>query len=158
MPHLRSACFDNSLAVHVSLTDSLQYHWPVHQRPWRVLLCLYDNACERSLAICHKSRALCPVSRVLSDLYSLHVLNRNVDIIQMQNNNNQVKNICTERYESCLVREFHVSRNFILETQSHSPRWAPEWSWSDATTQSGQQCGYIRDQPSSLLQFPGICW
>ena len=31
-----------------------------------VLLCLCNNACKRSLAICHKSRALCPVSRFLS--------------------------------------------------------------------------------------------
>ena len=31
-----------------------------------VLSCLCDNACKRSLAICHKRRALCPVSRFLS--------------------------------------------------------------------------------------------
>ena len=31
-----------------------------------VLLCLCNNACKRSVAICHKSRALCPVSRLLS--------------------------------------------------------------------------------------------
>ena len=31
-----------------------------------VLLCLCNNACKRSLAICCKSRALCPVSRLLS--------------------------------------------------------------------------------------------
>ena len=31
-----------------------------------VLLCLCNNACKRSLAICRKSRALCPVSRLLS--------------------------------------------------------------------------------------------
>ena len=31
-----------------------------------VLLCLCNNACKRSLAICRKSRALCPVSRPLS--------------------------------------------------------------------------------------------
>ena len=31
-----------------------------------VLSCLCDNACKRSLAICHKSRASCPVSRLLS--------------------------------------------------------------------------------------------
>ena len=29
------------------------------------VLCLYNNACKRSLAICHKSRALCPVSGLL---------------------------------------------------------------------------------------------
>ena len=29
-----------------------------------VLSCLCDDACKRSLAICHKSRALCPVSRL----------------------------------------------------------------------------------------------
>ena len=31
-----------------------------------VLLCLCNNACKRSLAICRKSSALCPVSRLLS--------------------------------------------------------------------------------------------
>ena len=31
-----------------------------------VILCLCNNACKRSLAICRKSRALCPVSRLLS--------------------------------------------------------------------------------------------
>ena len=31
-----------------------------------VLLCLCNNACKRSLAICCMSRALCPVSRLLS--------------------------------------------------------------------------------------------
>ena len=31
-----------------------------------VLLCLCNNACKRSLAICRKSRALCPISRLLS--------------------------------------------------------------------------------------------
>ena len=31
-----------------------------------VLLCLCNNACKRSLAICRKGRALCPVSRRLS--------------------------------------------------------------------------------------------
>ena len=30
------------------------------------VLCLCNNACKRSLAICCKSRALCPVSRLLS--------------------------------------------------------------------------------------------
>ena len=50
-----------------------------------------DNACKRSLAICRKSRALCPVSRVglcvllagfCLSLYGLHVLNRDVNMIQ----------------------------------------------------------------------------
>ena len=31
-----------------------------------VLSCLCDNACKRSLVICHKSRASCPVGRLLS--------------------------------------------------------------------------------------------
>ena len=31
-----------------------------------VSLCLCDNACKRSLAICHKSRKSCPISRLLS--------------------------------------------------------------------------------------------
>ena len=44
-----------------------------------VLLCLYNNACKRSLAICRNSRALYPISRYL---YSLHVLNRGVNMIQ----------------------------------------------------------------------------
>ena len=32
----------------------------------RVLLCLCNNACKRSLAICCKSMALCPISSLLS--------------------------------------------------------------------------------------------
>ena len=47
-----------------------------------VLSCLCDNACKGSLAICHKSRASCPISRLLSVLYSLHVLNRDMNMIQ----------------------------------------------------------------------------
>ena len=35
-------------------------------KAFHVLSCLCDNACKRSLAICHKSRALCPISRLLS--------------------------------------------------------------------------------------------
>ena len=37
-----------------------------HTKAVHVLLCLCNNACKRSLAICRKSRALCPVSRLLS--------------------------------------------------------------------------------------------
>ena len=47
-----------------------------------VLSCLCDNACKRSLAICRKSRASCPVSRLLSVPMCLHVLNRDVNMIQ----------------------------------------------------------------------------
>ena len=45
-----------------------------------VLPCLCDNACKKSLVICHKSRALCPAAGCC--LYSLHVLNRDVNMIQ----------------------------------------------------------------------------
>ena len=50
----------------MSLTCSSQCCWLVHQRPCYVLSRLYDNVCERSLAMCHKSKALCPVSRLLA--------------------------------------------------------------------------------------------
>ena len=52
------------------------YHCVIHSFPpvlttgskkaVHVLLCLCNNACKRSLAICRKSRALCSVSRLLS--------------------------------------------------------------------------------------------
>ena len=49
-----------------------------------VLLCLCNNACKRSLAICRKSRALArvPLACFCLTLYSLHVLNRDVNMIQ----------------------------------------------------------------------------
>ena len=40
--------------------------WIGSPKAVRVLLCVCDNACKRSLAIFCKSRALCPVSRLLS--------------------------------------------------------------------------------------------
>ena len=51
-----------------------------------VLLCLCNNACKRSLAICRKSRALCPVSRRLSVPIWVHVLNRDDNMIQTNKN------------------------------------------------------------------------
>ena len=52
------------------------YHGVIHSFPpvpttgskkaVHVLLCLCNNACKRSLAICRKSRASCPVIRLLS--------------------------------------------------------------------------------------------
>ena len=83
MTHVLSACFDNSLAICVSLTCSHQCHRLIHQRPCHVLSCLCDNACKRSLAI--------SVVRVWHDvslagfclsLYSLDMLNRYVNIIK----------------------------------------------------------------------------
>ena len=53
-----------------------------------VLSCLCDNACERSLAICHKNRHCIPLDGFSLSLYSLHVLNRDVNMIQIQNNPN----------------------------------------------------------------------
>ena len=61
-----SACFDTSLTICGSLTCSHRCHRLVHQRLCYVLLCLCNNACERSLPMCHKSRALCSVSKLLS--------------------------------------------------------------------------------------------
>ena len=49
----------------------------VHQIPFHVLSCVCDNACKRSLAICHKS----PVSRLLSVPFSLYVLHGDINMI-----------------------------------------------------------------------------
>ena len=80
----RSACHRNVEFYHCGI-DSLQ---PVpmtgSKKVVHVLVCLCNNACKRSLAICCKSRALCPVSRLLS-LYDLHALNRDVNMIQSIN-------------------------------------------------------------------------
>ena len=48
-----------------------------------VLSCLCDNACKQSLAICRKSRAL--LAGFCLSLYGLHVLNRDVNMIQSIN-------------------------------------------------------------------------
>ena len=75
---LRSACFDNSLAICESLTCSHQCHRLVHQRSCHVLSCLCDNACKRFPAICCKSRHRIPSAGFCLSLYSLYVLNRDV--------------------------------------------------------------------------------
>ena len=54
----------NSIAV--LLTRSHQCRRLVKKKAVHVLLCLCNNACKRSLAICRKSKAMCPVSRLLS--------------------------------------------------------------------------------------------
>ena len=64
--HPTSVCFDNSLAICVSLTCSHQCHRLVRQRLCHVLSCLCDNTCKRSLVICRESRQFCPGSRLLS--------------------------------------------------------------------------------------------
>ena len=53
-----SACHQHAL-TRAALTR-------VYESPCNVLLCLCENACKRSLAICCTSRTLCPVSRLLS--------------------------------------------------------------------------------------------
>ena len=53
-------------SITVLFTRSHQCRRLVHKKTVHVLLCLCNNACKRSLAICRKSRALCPVSRLLS--------------------------------------------------------------------------------------------
>ena len=62
----RSACHRKVEFYHC-IIDSLP---PVlttgSKKAVHVLLCLCNNACKSSLAICRKSRALCPVSRLLS--------------------------------------------------------------------------------------------
>ena len=64
---VRSAHFRKVVCCHCVI-DSLP---PVpttgsKRKAVHVSLCLCNDACKRSLAICHKSRALCPVSRLLS--------------------------------------------------------------------------------------------
>ena len=51
-----------------------------NQKQCHVLSRLCDIACKRSQAICHKIRALCTGSRLLLFPYSLHVLNRDVNM------------------------------------------------------------------------------
>ena len=49
----------------MSPTCSSQWCRLVKQKPCHALICLGDNACKRSITICHKSRALCPISTYL---------------------------------------------------------------------------------------------
>ena len=53
---------------HVTFFNSHLYLYAelFHQRLCYLLSCLCDDACKRSLAVCHKSSALWPVSRLLS--------------------------------------------------------------------------------------------
>ena len=85
----RTACY-RKVELYHCVIDSLP---PVlttgSKKAVHVLLCLCNNACKRSLAICRKSRALCPII-ILLFLYCLYVLNRDVNIIQI---NEQTK-IC----------------------------------------------------------------
>ena len=48
------------------LTRSHQCRRLVQKKAVHVSLCLCNDACKRSLAICCKSRASCPISRLLS--------------------------------------------------------------------------------------------
>ena len=63
------------------VTDFLQ---PVlvQQRTCRVVSCACDSACKRSLAVCRKSRHCVLLAGFCLSLYSLHVLNRDVNMIQ----------------------------------------------------------------------------
>ena len=47
--------------------------------------CLCDNACKRSLAICRKSMHCVPLAGLCLSLYNLHVLKRDVNMIQQTN-------------------------------------------------------------------------
>ena len=52
------------------------------QRCVHVLLCPCNNACKRPLAICRKSRHRVLLAGFCLSLYGLHVLNRDINMIQ----------------------------------------------------------------------------
>ena len=62
----RSACFRNVRFYHCVIDSFPPVPMTASKKAIHVLLCLCNNACKRSLAICCNSRALCPVSRLLS--------------------------------------------------------------------------------------------
>ena len=61
-----SVCFKKVELYQHAIDLSHQCCWLVQQRLFHVLLCLCDDECKKSLAICRKCRASCPVSRLLS--------------------------------------------------------------------------------------------
>ena len=62
----RSACYRKVEFYHCVIDSFPPVPKTGSKKAVHVLLCLCNNACKRSLAICRKSRALCPVSRLLS--------------------------------------------------------------------------------------------
>ena len=62
----RSACHRKVEFYHCVIDSLPPVPMTGKKKAVHVLLCLCNNACKRSLAICSKSRALCPVSRLLS--------------------------------------------------------------------------------------------
>ena len=71
----------------MSPTWSSQCFWLIHQRAFHVLPCLCDIACKGSLAICCKSTGHCvPLAGFCLSLNGLHVLNREVNMIQTNKN------------------------------------------------------------------------
>ena len=62
----RSACIRKVEFYHCAIDLLPPVPTTGSKKAVHVLLCLCNNACKRSLAICRKSRALCPVSRLLS--------------------------------------------------------------------------------------------
>ena len=79
-------------------------------------LTVQHDAYKSSLAICRKSMASCPVSRFLS-LYSLHVLNRDVNMIQ-------TKQTIQKSSAVCFCRIFQIiSRDGTLWRRSMQFTW-----------------------------------
>ena len=75
------------------------YHCVIHSLPpvpttgstkaIDMLLCLCNNSCKSSLAICRKSRVCVPLAGFCLSLYDLHALNRDVNMIQTNKQNNR---------------------------------------------------------------------
>ena len=63
---LRAACHTKVRFYHCVIDSFTPVPTTGSKKAVHVLLCLCNNACKRSLAICRKSRASCPVSRLLS--------------------------------------------------------------------------------------------
>ena len=83
-------CFDNSLAICVSPTCSIQCCQLVHQRPCHVFhTCLCDNACKISQAIFRKNKALLRITSLLSTPIQPTWLHRGVDMIQTNKQTNK---------------------------------------------------------------------
>ena len=77
----RSACY-KKVRFYQCVIDSLP---PVpttgSKKAVHVFLCLCNNACKRSLAICRVGHCV-PLAGFCLSLYDLHALNRDVDMIQ----------------------------------------------------------------------------
>ena len=60
------ACFRKVVCCHSAIELFPPVPTTGSKKAVHVSLCLYNDACKRSLAICHKSTASCPFSRLLS--------------------------------------------------------------------------------------------